>query len=176
MIFPSGARVLVLNEKKQLLIAQRQDLHTWGFPGGRIEKGETPEETVIRETKEETGVRIKVERLLAVYFRTHFLAKGVTFLFLGKKIGGREKREVGETLEVKWVSREKLKNYVNSWSLEACKQAFSSDKKIKFDTISSFPVTFSKIPVFIWRRTIGKKLGLVRLIFLFFYFHFFYKI
>lgn len=162
MIFPSGARVLVLNEKKQLLIAQRQDLHTWGFPGGRIEEEETPEETVIRETKEETGIKIKVERLLAVYFRTHFLAKGVTFLFLGKKIGGREKREVGETLAIKWVDKQELPDYLSDWSLQEYEQAFSSDKKIKFFTITGFPVAFSKIPAFIWRRTIGKRLGLVR--------------
>ena len=162
MIFPSGAKVLVLNEKGEVLLTQRQDLHTWVFPGGRIERGETPEETVIRETQEETGIKIKIERLVAVYFRTHFLANMVVLFFLGRKIGGKEKREIGETLGVKWISKRKLADYVDTWSLEAFNQAFSLDKKAKFFTIKSFPIPFSKLPVFIWRRTVGKRLGLVR--------------
>ena len=35
------------------------------IPGGHIEKGEKPEESVIRETFEETGVRVKVKKLFA---------------------------------------------------------------------------------------------------------------
>lgn len=162
MMLPSGARVVVLNEKGKILLAQRQDLHTWGFPGGRIEEGETPEETVVRETKEETGVRIKVERLVAVYLNTHFLVRSVVFLFLAKKIGGKEKREVGETLAVKWAGQEELRNNLNSWFLEAFNQVLSPDKRVKFLTSNGFPVPLSKIPVFIWRRTVGKRLGLVK--------------
>jgi 8-oxo-dGTP diphosphatase len=162
MIFPSGARVVVLNEKGEALITQRQDLHTWGFPGGRIERGEIPEETAVREAQEESGVKIEVERLVTVYFNTHFLVSSVVFLFLAKKIGGKEKREVGETLAVKWVSRRKLADYVGSWSLEAFNLALSSDKRVKFFTVKSFPMPFSKLPIFIWRRTVGKRLKLVK--------------
>ena len=32
----------------------------WEFPGGRVEPGETPEETAIRECQEETGLRVDV--------------------------------------------------------------------------------------------------------------------
>jgi hypothetical protein len=81
---------------------------------------------------------------------------------LAKKVGGKEKREVGETLDVKWVSRRRLADYVSSWSLEAFNQVLSSDKRVKFFTEKSFPIPFSKLPIFIWRRTIGKSLKLVK--------------
>lgn len=39
----------------------------WNLPGGKINVGETPTEAVIREVKEETGLVVKVDRLVGVY-------------------------------------------------------------------------------------------------------------
>lgn len=54
---------IVLNEDK-ILIAKRAKGEKmegkWEFPGGKIEKGETPEEALIREFKEELSVDINV--------------------------------------------------------------------------------------------------------------------
>ena len=47
------------NDKRVLLIKNKRSAH-WGFPKGHIEKGETQEETAIRETKEETGLDIEL--------------------------------------------------------------------------------------------------------------------
>jgi 8-oxo-dGTP diphosphatase len=37
----------------------------WEFPGGKVDFGETPEEAIVREIKEETGVKVIVKRLLS---------------------------------------------------------------------------------------------------------------
>jgi ADP-ribose pyrophosphatase YjhB (NUDIX family) len=42
----------------------------WTLPGGKVEHAEDPYDTVIRETAEETGYRVAVERLLGVDSRT----------------------------------------------------------------------------------------------------------
>lgn len=47
------------NNFKFLLIRNRRSAH-WGFPKGHIEKGETKEETAIREILEETGLNVRI--------------------------------------------------------------------------------------------------------------------
>jgi mutator protein MutT len=58
----------VIEREGKVLIARRRQetgyVGFWEFPGGRLEKGETPEKAVEREIAEELGVHIRVARLL----------------------------------------------------------------------------------------------------------------
>jgi 8-oxo-dGTP pyrophosphatase MutT (NUDIX family) len=47
-------------EPQVLLVTAKRDPGAWIFPKGHIEKGETPEEAAVRETREEAGVVGKV--------------------------------------------------------------------------------------------------------------------
>jgi len=62
-----GVGVVVYDEKGRVLLERRSDCGWWGLPGGRIEPGESAIEAAVREVKEETGLTIRVTRLLGVY-------------------------------------------------------------------------------------------------------------
>ncbi len=52
---------------KKILITKRGDNGRWCLPGGQLESGESVTETCAREVLEETGLSVKVGRLIAVY-------------------------------------------------------------------------------------------------------------
>lgn len=51
----------------RVLLARRRDSGWWNLPGGGLEYGETVEEAVAREVREETGLAVRVQRLVGVY-------------------------------------------------------------------------------------------------------------
>ncbi|MCL5667209.1 MAG: NUDIX domain-containing protein [Patescibacteria group bacterium] len=67
LIVPVG---VITNEKGGVLITKRgedesaETENKWELPGGTLEFSETPEETVVREVKEETGLNVEIIRLL----------------------------------------------------------------------------------------------------------------
>jgi mutator protein MutT len=66
LILPGGT-LLALNRSNELLMMKRTDNQYWGVPGGTMEPGESPEQTVIRETEEEIGVHLHNPELFGVY-------------------------------------------------------------------------------------------------------------
>ena len=68
----SAAVILRTNpqtHKKEILATQRgygDFKGGWEFPGGKIESGETPEECIVREIREELATVVKAEKILGV--------------------------------------------------------------------------------------------------------------
>ncbi len=60
-------RAFILNERNEILMAKESVDGKWTIPGGWADIGNSPKEVVVREVKEETGLEVKVVRLLAVY-------------------------------------------------------------------------------------------------------------
>jgi ADP-ribose pyrophosphatase YjhB (NUDIX family) len=67
--FPAGAVAIIRDGAGRVLLV-RQTYHRegdrWGPPGGWLTGGELPQEAAARETFEETGLRVRVGRVLAV--------------------------------------------------------------------------------------------------------------
>ena len=58
--------VLIENDKILLVKQKVNDERNWSLPGGKLKRGESLEQGIIREMKEETGLDVAVEKLLYI--------------------------------------------------------------------------------------------------------------
>jgi ADP-ribose pyrophosphatase YjhB (NUDIX family) len=94
----------------------------WVVPGGGMEHGEDPYDTVIREVEEETGYRIEVTGLLGVDSSRHTFRDGlgrtvdhhaVRFVYEGRITGGELRNEVdGSTDLAAWRDQDAVPGLV----------------------------------------------------------------
>jgi ADP-ribose pyrophosphatase YjhB (NUDIX family) len=87
MAFSIGAFAIIFDELDRVLLSHRRDLDLWNLPGGGVESGELPTEAVIRETKEETGLDVVIERLVGVYGKQY--KDELIFAFACHVVGGQ---------------------------------------------------------------------------------------
>lgn len=96
----------VIRDDGRFLAIRRRDNGTWELPGGVLELDETPEDGVVREVREETGILVKVDRLTGVYKN---MARGIVALvFRCHPAGGRE-HPSSESTAVAWFTPEEVK-------------------------------------------------------------------
>lgn len=79
--------IVFSKDKKEIVLVQRRDLPVWVLPGGGLDAGETPEEGVIREVEEETGLQVVIERKIAEYLPVNRMTQKTHF-FECSPIGG----------------------------------------------------------------------------------------
>jgi mutator protein MutT len=65
IIVTGGA--VIRDSENRILLQRRSDYGNWGLPGGGMNAGESIEETMVRETLEETGLEVNQYELYAVY-------------------------------------------------------------------------------------------------------------
>ena len=62
-----GCSAAIFDEQGRILLTRRADNGQWCLPGGRMESGESAAEACEREVLEETGLSVRVKRLVGVY-------------------------------------------------------------------------------------------------------------
>lgn len=111
LVFAGGC---LFNDEGKVLLQKRGDSGKWGFPGGAIELGETPEETAVRELKEETGLDVEVESLIGIYTDSDIKypsgdeAHSICIVYKLKAISGELKCDNLETIGLKYFAINEL--------------------------------------------------------------------
>ncbi len=109
------AACALIDPDGRILIAQRPQGKSmaglWEFPGGKIEPGERPEQSLIRELKEELGIAVKEECLAPLTFASHLYSDFHLLmpLYVCRRWEGIVTAQ--EQQKLKWVRPAELKNY-----------------------------------------------------------------
>ena len=80
--------ILIENNKILLVQQKLSDKRNWSLPGGRLERGETLSQGLIREMKEETGLDVELVRMLYVCDVASSSNTILHITFLIKRVGG----------------------------------------------------------------------------------------
>ncbi|WP_164848072.1 NUDIX hydrolase [Lacticaseibacillus hulanensis] len=113
-IILNGCCGVLLNKRGEVLLQERNEpARRWGLPGGLMEMGETTQQTVVREVREESGLELDPEdlHLLNVYSGPdhHVVAPNgdeffnVVIAYYARGIDGAVRVSDGESLAYAWV-------------------------------------------------------------------------
>ena len=96
---------VIIDDHGRALLIQRRDNHRWEPPGGVLELGETIEDGLRREAREETGLEVEPDQLTGVYKN---MKRGIVALVFRCKITGGSLTTTDETIGYRWASQQEI--------------------------------------------------------------------
>ncbi len=110
---PIQVAIVVIRKAGKIFIQKRPEkglmAGLWEFPGGKVEEGETPEETLVRETMEETGLTLK--NIVPFMQIQHAYTKYLVNLHCFTADFAKGTVKLGAATEFKWVTPNKLPDF-----------------------------------------------------------------
>ena len=109
------AACALIDADRRVLIAQRPEgkpmAGLWEFPGGKVEPGEPPEASLIRELKEELGIDVNAACLAPLAFASHAYAAFHLLmpLYVCRRWDGIAHAREGQN--IRWVRGDRLRDY-----------------------------------------------------------------
>ncbi len=93
---PCASAIIFDSARQKVLLTRRTDNGRWCLPGGGMDPGESAEETCVREVLEETGLVVRVTRLVGIYTSPNIMfeypdgnkTQPVSFSFEAEVVGG----------------------------------------------------------------------------------------
>jgi len=116
MLLQPGVAAVIINAAGQVLLQRRSDNGQWGLPGGIMEPGEEPAETLVREIREETALEVVPERIVGVYGGPEFVVRYpngdeaaiLSVTFLCRPVAGEARVNDDESLEIRYFAPDAL--------------------------------------------------------------------
>ena len=136
-LFNVRIHAVVLDEQERILLGHRSDKDLWDLPGGSLELGELPIEGVVRETREETGLDVEVERLFMVGVTPD---SRLSFVFYCHPIGGAL-TPTEEADQVAFFSKDTLPEMISPKKRSMIEAAYSHPAEIIYDHITQLSGT-----------------------------------
>ena len=133
--------VVLRDDAGRVLLARHSETHTWGFPGGSVEPGETPADAAVREMWEETGLFVRLTRLVGVFggpehiirYKNGDRTSYVSSTFEAALDSGTMRLDAAELLEVRFVSSSDAAQLAAApWVPEILRAVFEAPREAAF--------------------------------------------
>lgn len=121
-----GAFCIIENENKEFLLCHRCDRDLWNLPGGRVEEGESPWATAIREVKEEVLLDVTIDKLIGCYYKKE--TNDLVFMFLAKADKNQKPQLSDEADIINFFNIDTVPNNTAPKQLERLKLFYSQNK------------------------------------------------
>lgn len=114
LLWLPGVSAVVFDDEGRVLLGQRADNHRWALISGIPDPGEQPALAIAREVEEETGVRVAVERMVAVRsgrqvtYPNGDICQFMDLCFRCRALGGEARVNDDESLAVGWFALDDL--------------------------------------------------------------------
>ncbi|MDQ3180601.1 MAG: NUDIX domain-containing protein [Acidobacteriota bacterium] len=117
--FTVSVAAVIINENEEVLLLDHvlRPFLSWGIPGGFVKRGEQPEEAVMREIREETGLELQNLKL----FRVRTINRHIEILFRAEATGKAEVKSC-EINAAAWFETDKMPEQMNAEQKSVVKQ------------------------------------------------------